>query len=221
MKLFVDREDGAAQLAPLIHLSPDEESLVLAIPRGGVVTGKILCEQLKLNLDIILCKKVGHPENPEYAVGSVCADGTTIQTVSDEYLSHNIFDRSASHLRSWLISRYKDLTGMEHPSSVKGKTIVLTDDGMATGSTMLAAIRSLRLAGAKQIIVAVPVSSVSAAEAIRKSNTLLVCPYTPEPFNAVGEFYDLFPTVTDEEVRSIMKTWVKVSSGHETKSIER
>ncbi|MBM3178574.1 MAG: phosphoribosyltransferase [Bacteroidetes bacterium] len=221
MKLFLDREDGAAQLAPLIHVSPHEQALVLAIPRGGVITGKVLCERLKLNLDIILCKKVGHPENPEYAVGSVCADGTTIQTVSDEYLSYKIFDQKATQIRSWLISRYKDLTGKEYPTSVKARTVILTDDGMATGSTMLAAIRSLRLAGAKKILVAVPVASTSAADAIRKSGTTLVCPYTPEPFNAVGEFYDSFPTVTDDEVRAIMKTWVNISSAHERKPVEQ
>lgn len=217
MKLFIDREDGAAQLAPLIHVPSNEPSIVLAIPRGGVITGKILCQRLKFPLDLILCKKVGHPENPEYAIGSVCADGTTIQTVSDEYLSHKVFDQKATQLRSWLLSRYKNLTGADQPISVRDKTTILTDDGMATGSTMLAAIRSLRLAGAKRIIVAVPVASVSAAEAIRKSGTELVCPYTPEPFNAVGEFYESFPTVTDEDVRLIMKTWVKISLGHETK----
>ncbi|MFM9075900.1 MAG: phosphoribosyltransferase, partial [Bacteroidota bacterium] len=155
-KLFVDRFAAGRTLVEEIRKLYLNKPVVLAIPRGGIKTGRAIADELHLPLDIILCKKVGHPENPELAVGSVCADGTTIQTMDVHTADPDYFEHQAARLRTWLLGRYQQLTGRETPMDVSGREVILNDDGMATGSTMLAAIRSIRTAGAGKVVVAVP-----------------------------------------------------------------
>jgi len=177
--------------------------MVLSIPRGGVVTGKVMADRLNLPMDLLLCKKIGHPENKEYAIGSVCADGTRILTdnTSDYHKDH--FERQCQQMETWLKARYLTLTGRNHPADLKNKTVIITDDGLATGSTMLAAIRSVRTSGAQSVIVATPVASKEAAAEIKRSADEFLCPLIPQEFHAVGQFYHTFEPVTDEQVREI------------------
>ena len=203
---FPDRESAAILLAEKIKNEIDKKTLLLAIPRGGVVTGKWLFKKLGLEMDLMLCKKVGHPFNPEYAIGSVCSDGSAVQTnhSSDSYSDY--FKRESNKLAGWLQTRYQDLTKRQQPISVRGREILLCDDGVATGSTMMAAVRSLRNQGAKKISIATPVISVSALTELSKVSDGLYYLCAPHPFGAVGEFYVSFPTVTDDEVRQLLTT---------------
>ena len=214
-KLFRKRLDGGMSLIPALQHLKGQHPLILALPRGGVVTGKAIADALHWPMDLILCKKVGHPENPEWAVGSVCADGTSILTYKPFQNEFN-FDRIAKQLHQWLKARYTQLTGREQPISLQGKTVVLTDDGLATGSTMLAAIRSVRVSGAKRVVCAVPVSSATAAERVRKSADEFICTSIPEEFDAVGQFYSSFPEVTDTEVQSLLQEKASVNHLNQT-----
>lgn len=173
------------------------------------MTGKVVAEKLGLPIDLLLCKKVGHPENSEYAIGSVCADGTRIltDTTSDHHRDH--FQRQCHQMETWLQARYKTLTGKDRPDSLRGKSVMIVDDGLATGSTMLAAIRSVRTSGARHVAVATPVASTQAANAIKRSADEFHCPMVSEQFGAVGEFYEQFETVTDDQVKKIMTTSLK------------
>lgn len=202
-QLFANREQaGMGLIAPLRSLKL-HDPLLLALPRGGAVVAKPIADALGCTMDLLLCKKIGHPENPELAIGSVCADGTRIQTHA-AFPGESEFDRQADRLQEWLRSRYQLLAGRTQPRSYKDRTVVITDDGLATGSTMLAAIRSLRFGGAHRIIVAVPVASTEAAARVKDSADAFICTLTPEVFDAVGQFYRSFPEVTDQEVRELM-----------------
>ena len=201
---YPDRAAAAQDLISTFSQHLKRVEMVLAIPRGGVVTGAVIAQRLNLPLDLLLCKKIGHPENSEYAIGSVCADGTRILTdnTSDYHKEH--FERQCLQMETWLKGRYKDLTGRERPADLKNKTVLITDDGLATGSTMMAAIRSVRTIGARTVIVASPVASEEAASEIRRSADEFLCPLIPQEFHAVGQFYSTFETVTDDQVRKIM-----------------
>lgn len=202
---FPDRESAAILLAEKIKAKINQNTLLLAIPRGGVATGKVMAKKLGLEMDLLLCKKVGHPFNPEYAIGSVCSDGSAVQTdhSSDSYADY--FEKESKKLSSWLQTRYQELTKRQQPIPVRNKEILLCDDGVATGSTMLAAVRSLRHQGAKKISVATPVISLSALTVLSKVSDAVYYLNAPHPFGAVGEFYVSFSTVTDDEVRQLLR----------------
>lgn len=203
---FPDRESAAILLGDKIKNKLKDTVLVLAIPRGGVVTGKVIAKILNSKLDLIVCKKVGHPGNPEYAIGSVCADGSSIQTDSGSEQLKDYFNRESVKLTSWLTERYAQLTGRSKPESVSGKNILLCDDGVATGSTVRAAVKSLKKNKANRIYVATPVISQTALNQLRKDCDQIFYLNAPHPFGAVGEFYASFPTINDYEVQKQMKT---------------
>lgn len=203
---FPDRESAAILLGEKIKNKLKSNVIVLAIPRGGVVTGKVIAKILNTHLDLIICKKVGHPGNPEYAIGSVCADGSSVQTDCSSTQLKDYFTRESIKLTTWLAERYTKLTGRSKPVSVKGADVLLCDDGVATGSTMLAAVKSLRNNKADKIFVATPVISQSALNQLTKNCDHVFYISAPHPFGAVGEFYITFPTVNDNEVQRLMKT---------------
>ena len=204
-KLFQDRFEAGRILADDLHKQQLVSPIVLAIPRGGVEVGRALADQLNYPLDLILCKKVGHPENPEVAIGSVCADGTTIQTMNPDTADPDYFNHQAAHLKTWLLGRYQQLTNREHPTDISGRDVILTDDGMATGSTMMSAIRSIRTAGANRVIAAVPVAPPSAYSYISKSADILICPIVESDFQGVGQFYVRFQQISDEQVKALFQ----------------
>lgn len=210
--LFNDRFAGGKTLVEEIKNLHMINPVVLAIPRGGIQTGRAIADELHLQLDIILCKKIGHPENPELAVGSVCADGTTLQTMDVQNADPNYFDHQATRLRTWLLGRYQQLTGRSRPMDISGREVLLTDDGIATGSTVLSAIRSIRTSGAVKVVVAVPVASAEAASIITKSSDTFICPLITAEFQGVGQFYRSFGEVSDAEVRTLFQTPAVVHS---------
>lgn len=202
---FKNRIDAGQLLVELLERNHVTADIILAIPRGGIVIGSILSRALNIPMDIWLCKKIGHPEHTEYAIGSVCADGTVIQNDALEPETQNYFNRNASQLQNWLQKRMTQLTGRSASADINQKNILLLDDGVATGSTMLAAIQSIRNYHVKSVFVAVPVAATAAASRIKQATDGFYCLHTIDTFQAVGEFYESFEPVTDEQAQIYLR----------------
>jgi predicted phosphoribosyltransferase len=182
-------------------------AIVLAIPRGGVVVGFEVAHALNISLDLIIPRKIRAPDNPELAIGALTEDGTIILDdelvkylqVSEEYV------REESERQRLEIERRLKLYRRDAPyPSLKNREVVIVDDGIATGSTMKAAVASVRMRGAKTILVAVPVGPFSSIEELKREADNVICLYTPEPFHAIGQFYEDFTQTSDEEVRRLL-----------------
>ncbi len=207
MAFFVDRVDAGKRLASALKNFSAEKGIVLAIPRGGVVVGYVIAKTLNLPLDVIIPRKIGTPDNPELAIGAVAEDGTAILDqnlikylgVSREYVVEET-ERQKQEIRRRL-KLYREDTS--YPD-LKGLDVIVVDDGIATGSTMKAALASVKNRGAASITVAVPVGPPSTIEELEKMADRVVCIYTPEFFQAIGEFYRDFNQTSDEEVIGLL-----------------
>lgn len=202
---FADRTDAAYQLRSLLAKYKGAETVVLAIPRGGVPIGCILARYLGASLDLLMSKKIGAPGNPEYAIGAVCPEGMIIEDragVSETYIREE-----TARIRQQIAERYQRFRGGEKPISLKGKKVIITDDGIATGRTLLAAIPPIRKQNPKSIIVAAPVCSVEARSRLLPIVDELICCYFPDPFIGVARFYTNFEQVEDEEVIQLLRNF--------------
>jgi putative phosphoribosyl transferase len=207
MAFFTDRIDVGKRLASVLKDFPDKNGIVLAIPRGGVVVGFEIAKALNLPLDVIIPRKIGAPQNPELAIGAVAEDGTTILdnqlikylAVSREYVTIETQCQKQEIRRRFKLYRqdtsYPDLKGLD---------VIVVDDGIATGSTMKAALASVKNRGAASITVAVPVGPPSTIKELEKMADHVVCIHTPEFFQAIGEFYKDFNQTSDEEVIGLL-----------------
>lgn len=202
MYLFKNRSDAALQLSDQFTLSLLKNPLVLAIPRGGVPIGSILARQLMGDLDVVLVHKLGAPGQPELAIGAVDESGNCF--IHDYAKKLGI---SGSYLEEEKLKQLKDLrrrrqlfTPHRQPIDPSGRDVLIVDDGVATGSTMVSALCSLKKLHPRRLIVAVPVASPSALRAIAKYADQVVCLFAPEPFFGVGQFYEDFSQISDEEV---------------------
>jgi predicted phosphoribosyltransferase len=207
MAFFVDRVDAGKRLASALKNFSGKKGIVLAIPRGGVVVGYMIAKTLNLPLDIIIPRKIGAPDNPELAIGAVAEDGTAILDqnlikylgVSREHVIEEI-ERQKQEIRRRLKLYRQDAS---YPD-LKGLDVIVVDDGIATGSTMKAALASVKNRGASSITVAVPVGPPSTIEELEKMADRVVCLFTPEFFQAIGEFYRDFSQTSDEEVIGLL-----------------
>jgi predicted phosphoribosyltransferase len=207
MAFFVDRVDAGKRLASVLKNFSGKKGIVLAIPRGGVVVGYMIAKTLNLPLDIIIPRKIGAPDNPELAIGAVAEDGTAILDqnlikylgVSREYVIEETESQKKEIRRR--LKLYKQ--DASYPN-LKGLDVIVVDDGIATGSTMKAALASVKNRGASSITVAVPVGPPSTIEELEKMADRVVCLYTPEFFQAIGEFYKDFSQTSDEEVIGLL-----------------
>lgn len=200
--IYEDRQAAAEQLIPLLSAYAKEDCVVLAVPRGGVPIGFAIAKTYNFPLDILLTKKLGHPANPELAIGAVCLDSETIDpafSVSPDYIARQI-----PAIRASLENRRKRFMGDRKPIRVRDRVVILVDDGIATGHTLMAAIDMIRKQLPRQIILAVPVAPRSAAQRFRQLADVFICPYLPEDFYAVGQFYRDFGEVTDEDVLRLL-----------------
>jgi predicted phosphoribosyltransferase len=181
--------------------------LVLALPRGGVSVAYEIARMLAVPLDVWLVRKLGAPGQEELAMGAMAGTDTLVlnkEIIKLLNIDEASIDAAITRGRTELERRNKLYRrGMPAPD-IQGKTIILVDDGLATGETMRAAIVSLHDAGAARIVVAVPVGTTSACRKIRQEADDLVCLYTPEPFFGVGQWYDNFVQTTDEEVLALL-----------------
>lgn len=218
--IFENREDAARRLAEKLRtiLYEDREkeifnranSKILAIPRGGVVTGDILASILGVNLDIIVSRKIGAPDNPELAIGAVMHDGSffanldiiKILQIPDDYIKENIAIQMKEIQRRLLLFRHSK------EYNLRGSTIILVDDGIATGTSIFVAIQWIREQNPKSLVVTVPVAPRDAIQKLKDEVGVdqVVVLETPEPFGAVGAFYEDFSQVSDDEVLRIMNT---------------
>lgn len=199
---FEDRHDAARQLIPHLKKYAGENVLVLAIPRGGVPIGCEVAKAYGWPLDILLTKKIGHPANPEFAIGSVSLEG---EAIDPDYAFETAYiDAEIKRIRRLLKDRYQLFMGNRQPHCMEGKTVIVTDDGIATGHTMLASLDVVRNHHPKQIVVAIPVAPPAAARLLKQKADDLICLQTPYDFSAVGQFYESFSQVSDEEVLELL-----------------
>jgi len=216
--MFRNREDAAQQLAQRLESRHLLDPLVLAIPRGGVVTGAVLARKLGADLDVVLSRKLRAPMQPEFAVGAIAEDGRVylnrsakgVFGLTDEYLAEERSRQLAEIAR-----RQKLFRAVRPAAPVTGRSVIVTDDGIATGSTMIAALRTVKGQKPHDVIVAVPVSSPDRLEEIRRFCDEVVCLLSPEEFYAVGQFYEDFTAVEDEQVVDLLREFAPVPNATE------
>jgi putative phosphoribosyl transferase len=208
MAYFADRVDAGKRLAEALAEFHGKNAVVLAVPRGGVVVGYEIAAALVLPLDVIVPRKLGAPDNPELAIGAVAEDGST---VLDEgvvtYLDVNkgYIEQESARQREEITRRMTLYREGTPAVEVKGKIVIMVDDGIATGSTMKAALASVKNRGAKSVIVAVPVGPPNTIQELRRLADRVVCLYMPEYFEAIGQFYEDFSQTSDDEVIRLLK----------------
>jgi putative phosphoribosyl transferase len=200
--MFRDRHDAAQRLArQLQKYHAHHEALVLAVPRGGVAIGAVLARELRLPLDIILAKKIGHPSNSELAIGAVSlasehADPALLAKAS---IPADYVREEALQIRRELQDQYRLYKGDEKPLPLTDKIVILTDDGAGTGNTVLAAISLIRAEKPLRIIVALPVAPAATATLLSLQADEVLCLESPKRFSAIGAFYRVFGQVSDDE----------------------
>ncbi len=203
MKIFKDRTSAGKLLAR--RLKNIKADLILAIPRGGVVVGCEIAKVLKIPLDIIVTRKIGAPTQTELALGAIDPDGEVVyeQALLDQFQISNIKYQIEKEWKE--VKRREDLyRAGKKPHDVNGKSVILVDDGIATGSTMLAAINYLKRHKAKKITLAVPVAGQDSARKLAGEVDEAVILETPQNFQAVGQFYQNFLPVSDGEVVQLL-----------------
>lgn len=207
---FINREDAGGRLAKALSKYKGGDAIVYALPRGGVVTGYEIARELKLPLDIISVRKIGHPSAPEYAIGAVLEDGEKIlneaetASVDQKWLKEEIARQKAEALRRGAVYRPGGKTAK--PLAVSGKTVIIADDGVATGLTMRLAVIAMKARHPKKIIVAAPVAPTEAIVALRRDGAdEVVTLLPPEDFlGSVGAHYVSFEQTEDDEVIRLM-----------------
>jgi putative phosphoribosyl transferase len=207
--IFRDRFDAGRRLAErLTGFVQHPESLVLALPRGGVPVGFEVARALHVGLDIFLVRKLGLPGHEELAIGAIASGGVRVlneDLVKELQLSRNLIDQITAREERELKRREDLYRRGRLPLPVRDRTVILVDDGLATGATMKAASRALRLQGPRRIIVAVPVAAKETCNELRTDVDEVVCAYTPAPFIAVGIWYEDFSQITDEDVQRLLE----------------
>jgi predicted phosphoribosyltransferase len=202
---FSDRRDAGRQLAHLLRSYKDPPGLVLAVPRGGVPVAYEVAVALGWQMDLILTKKIGHPMNKEYAIGAASLADHFIVPHADVGDSYII--RELDKVRQQLLNMKQRFMGDREPVPYRGKTLIVVDDGIATGNTLLATIRVLRKSRPARIVIAAPVASEQAVAKLRTEADEVVAVLIPEFFQGVGAFYRDFPQLQDEEVDTCLKEW--------------
>jgi putative phosphoribosyl transferase len=206
--LFRDRESAARELARHLAAYRGRHPLVLGIPRGGVPIAAVVADELGGELDVIVARKLGAPLQPELAFGAITADG-------HRWLNHDILpllqltpeDVEAVAERALAEARRREASfrAGRPPLRVEDRIVIVCDDGLATGATMRAAVQGLRARGASRVVAAAPVGSREACAALADLADEVVCPSRPEPFNAVGHFYQDFAQLSDWDVIRLLR----------------
>lgn len=206
--LFIDRREAGRILATLLmKYANRQDVLVLALPRGGVPVGFEVAQALKAPLDVFIVRKLGVPGHDELAMGAIATGG--VRVVNDDVvnslgLGAEVIDAVAAREEKELERRERIYRGARVAPDVHGRTLILVDDGLATGSTMRAAVAALRKQAPARIVVAVPVAAPETCEEFKKEVDEVVCAATPRMFNGVGRWYEDFSQTTDEEVHELL-----------------
>jgi putative phosphoribosyl transferase len=206
--IFEDRVQAGKLLAERLKKYATKDSVVLAIPRGGVVVGYEIAKELDIPLDVVIIKKLGAPGNPELAIGAVTRDGATYinrkvaeMVGADEWYIRNIIEKKLEEV----VEREKIYRSGRPPVDIADKNVIIVDDGVATGSTLIAAIRALRGQNPGKMISAIPVVPPDVVEQIDDVSDETIYLMAPDIFFAVGQFYHRFEQTTDDEVVELLK----------------
>ena len=202
--IFQDRIDAGLALCQHLEHYKNVDGVVLAVPRGGVPVALPIAKILQLPLELILSKKIGHPMHKEFAIGAVSLTGQVISPnafASDEYIQQETL-----HIREQLRAMYNKFMGNKQPTPIKGKVVIIIDDGVATGHTLLSTLEMIKKEGPKKMVIAVPVASRQAAQKLSEVVDEFVCVWIPTRFTSVGEFYTDFTQVSDEDVINMLST---------------
>lgn len=214
--MFDDRLQAARALVPALRERIDEPPVVLAIPRGGVPMGACIAEALGGALDVVLVRKLGAPGNPELAIGAVSEDGSVeLAPGAQAYFGERYVDAETERQLATLRARRERYTPLRPPLDVAGRTVVVVDDGSATGATMAAALSAVRQRQPRRLLAAMAVAPPDAVTRLEHLADAVVCLDTPEPFLAVGCFFREFGQVSDAEVEQQLREAAARGSGGE------
>ena len=212
--IFENRKAAGEALAKRLQPYREKGALVLALPRGGVVVGAVLAERLALELDVLLIKKLGAPDNPELAVGAITETGKVYlneRVVSFYGAIGEYLEREKKEALAVLAERSSGYRKVRPKASVEGRVVIIVDDGVATGATVISAIEVVEAEGARRVIVALPVGPPETISEIAHLADEVHCLYEPLDFGAVGQFYSDFRETPDSEVLKILSRWGKGS----------
>lgn len=205
--IFKNREEAGEKLAEKLILYKNESPIVLALPRGGVVVGYVVAESLKAPLNVIVVKKLSAPGNPEFGIGAVAQNGITIlnnNSINNLHLTIKDIKEIKEKETKELERRIKEYNSFDSLKQIRGRIVILVDDGLATGVTAKAAIRAVKKESPRKIILANPVCAFETARMLKPEVNEIICVTSPVDFSSVGAFYKDFEQVTDEEVISLL-----------------
>ena len=206
--MFQDRYDAGRQLAKrLAHYAHRDDVIVLALPRGGVPVGYEVARELGVPLDVFLVRKLGVPGYEELAMGAIGSGGVRVlndEAIAELSIPDEIIADATARETKELSRRERLYRGNRPPPAVRGQTVILVDDGLATGSTMRAAVLALRQLAAARLVVAVPIGAPATCQELQSEADEVICAVEPAQFRAVGLWYEDFDQTTDDEVRDLL-----------------
>jgi predicted phosphoribosyltransferase len=207
--IFRDRAEAGRMLAAkLVRYANRSDAVVLGLPRGGVPVAYEVARELHAPLDVFLVRKLGLPGHEELAMGAIATGGVRVlneDVVRALGIPEDIIESVASREQQELERRERIYRGTRPPVDVRDRIVILVDDGLATGSSMRAAVAALRQQGPGRIVIAVPIGALQTCRELREEADEVVCLYTPEPFHAVGLWYEDFSQTTDQEVHDLLE----------------
>lgn len=207
--LFNDRKEAGMKLAKaLMHYKNKKDTLILGLPRGGVVTAYEVATILHIPLDVICPMKIGHPTNHEYAIGAITETGEGVfneSEISRLNIPQSYLKEAVAHATQEALARIRFFRENKPPLDISHKTVIVIDDGAATGLTLKASVAALRKIHASKVIIAIPVAPIDTVNALKKIADEVICLETPPFFYAVGQFYSHFGPVSTEEAKDLLQ----------------